>query len=273
MIFDPILDPVKIITTILSFAVAPGISYAERNEFVIKTLKKLKIHPAHPPKDDRDVIYAYALVEFGIGQPKSILNIFRIDDIKTSFWRNFNLDPDSDSDSFVKIVLCLIRPKKEIRDEIMREFNLKEERDIERRISPDLKKFYQVYINVTKLARKPSEALKEKGFRKLLKSINQLPNSAEVDAKLKEEIGIIPKIVSPYPEEFKSLIKEKTEIFCGRQFVFDAIKEFIENNPKGYFTIISDAGMGKSAIAAQYVLDRPGTICFFNIRAEGKNTP
>jgi len=31
--------------------------------------------------------------------------------------------------------------------------------------------------------------------------------------------------------------------------------------------------MGKSAIAAKYIVDHPGTICFFNIRAEGRNRP
>ena len=75
------------------------------------------------------------------------------------------------------------------------------------------------------------------------------------------------------PPEFERLIYEKTQSFCGRKFVFDAIQEFINNNPNGYFTIIGDAGMGKSAISAKYVLDNPEAICFFNIRAEGMNRP
>jgi transcriptional regulator with XRE-family HTH domain len=75
------------------------------------------------------------------------------------------------------------------------------------------------------------------------------------------------------PVEFERLIYEKTQLFCGRKFVFDAIEDFLQNNPNGYFTIIGDAGMGKSAISAKYVLDNPETICFFNIRAEGTNRP
>ena len=51
------------------------------------------------------------------------------------------------------------------------------------------------------------------------------------------------------PPEFEIVIKDKTEIFCGRIFVFTAIEEFIKNNKSGYFQIIGDAGMGKSAIA------------------------
>ncbi|OKH44378.1 LuxR C-terminal-related transcriptional regulator [Scytonema sp. HK-05] len=73
------------------------------------------------------------------------------------------------------------------------------------------------------------------------------------------------------PPEFERLIKDKTESFLGRKFVFDAIEEFFSKNPKGYFTVVGDAGMGKSAIAAKYVLDNPAAICFFNIRAEGMN--
>jgi hypothetical protein len=72
-----------------------------------------------------------------------------------------------------------------------------------------------------------------------------------------------------YPIEFERLIKDKTESFCGRKFVFDAIEDFFSNNLNGYFTVVGDAGMGKSAIAAKYVLDNPEAICFFNVRAEG----
>jgi lambda repressor-like predicted transcriptional regulator len=75
------------------------------------------------------------------------------------------------------------------------------------------------------------------------------------------------------PPEFERLIKDKTESFRGRKFVFDAIEEFFSNNPNGYFTLVGDAGMGKSAIAAKYVLDNPEAICFFNVRAEGMNRP
>ena len=64
---------------------------------------------------------------------------------------------------------------------------------------------------------------------------------------------------------------DKTKLFCGRKFVFNAITEFIKDHKSGYFTILGDAGMGKSAIAAKYIVDHLGTICFFNIRAEGRN--
>ena len=75
------------------------------------------------------------------------------------------------------------------------------------------------------------------------------------------------------PTEFQTVIDDKTKLFCGRKFVFNAINQFINDHKSGYFTILGDAGMGKSAIAAKYIVDNPGTICFFNIRAEGRNRP
>lgn len=75
-----------------------------------------------------------------------------------------------------------------------------------------------------------------------------------------------------YPEEFKSLIEEKTRVFCGRDLVFKRFNNFLEKNKNGYFTVIGDAGMGKSSIAAQYVKQN-SAICYFNIMAERRNRP
>ncbi|MBD2518452.1 NACHT domain-containing protein [Nostoc sp. FACHB-973] len=77
---------------------------------------------------------------------------------------------------------------------------------------------------------------------------------------------------SKIPAEFEQLIKEKIRWFCGRKFVFDAFKDFLNKYPKGYFTVIGDAGMGKSAIAAKYV-DENQAICYFNVLQEGNNRP
>jgi len=74
------------------------------------------------------------------------------------------------------------------------------------------------------------------------------------------------------PPEFESLIEEKIRTFCGRRFVFDNFKKFITDNPQGYFTIIGDAGMGKSSIVAKYVSEHKSP-CYFNILVEGRNRP
>lgn len=74
------------------------------------------------------------------------------------------------------------------------------------------------------------------------------------------------------PPEFESLIAEKIRTFCGRQFVFDTFQQFITENPHGYFTIIGDAGMGKSSIVAKYVSEHQSP-CYFNILVERRNRP
>jgi len=77
---------------------------------------------------------------------------------------------------------------------------------------------------------------------------------------------------SPYPEEFISLIEEKIRRFCGRQFVFESFQQFMNANPHGYFTIVGDAGMGKSSIVAKYVSEHKSP-CYFNILVERRNRP
>jgi len=70
--------------------------------------------------------------------------------------------------------------------------------------------------------------------------------------------------------DYTSYIEEKTQGFVGRQFVFDAIDQFINKNSRGYVLVRSDPGIGKTALAAQIVKKR-GYIHHFNIRPEGVN--
>ena len=64
------------------------------------------------------------------------------------------------------------------------------------------------------------------------------------------------------------LVAEKTDGFVGRQYVFDAIREFTEVNGRGFFTIEGDLGAGKTSIIAEYVR-RTGCIAHFNVRSQG----
>ncbi len=69
---------------------------------------------------------------------------------------------------------------------------------------------------------------------------------------------------------FDGYIDDKTRNFVGRQFVFDAIQQFVEANSSGYFIIRGDPGIGKTALMAQLVKTQR-YIHYFNIRAEGIN--
>ena len=142
------------------------------------------------------------------------------------------------------------------------------------------------------------EQIKEKGFTqeklaqlakvstdtiKRLLGTKDCPNGVErwQVTKIAEKLGLEPTdIVDPkdwnagnsLPPEFESLIAEKIRTFCGRRFVFDTFQQFITANPHGYFTIIGDAGMGKSSIVAKYVSEHKSP-CYFNILVEGRNKP
>jgi predicted NACHT family NTPase len=56
----------------------------QRSETVIKLLKQFNLDPEHPPADFSGV-YAYTLVEYGVGKPQPLLELFRTEQIKQAF--------------------------------------------------------------------------------------------------------------------------------------------------------------------------------------------
>jgi len=144
-----------------------------------------------------------------------------------------------------------------------------------------LKESYQeAGLTIAKLATKAK--VSEDTIKRLL-GTRDCPNGVERWAvtNIAKALGIEPTdIVDPkdwspqnsLPPEFDSLIAEKIRTFCGRRFVFDNFQQFITENPHGYFTIIGDAGMGKSSIVAKYVSEHQSP-CYFNILVEGRNRP
>ncbi|MEM1293565.1 MAG: NACHT domain-containing protein, partial [Cyanobacteria bacterium P01_H01_bin.162] len=59
-----------------------------RNERIIQLLKKLNLDPDHPPSDF-EAVYKYALVEYGVGKPRSVVEIFRQKEIQDLFRKAF----------------------------------------------------------------------------------------------------------------------------------------------------------------------------------------
>lgn len=68
--------------------------------------------------------------------------------------------------------------------------------------------------------------------------------------------------------EFQALIAEKIRRFVGRSFVFKAIETFLDKNPCGYFTIVGEPGIGKSAILAKYLHENQ-CVGYFNLQTGG----
>lgn len=67
---------------------------------------------------------------------------------------------------------------------------------------------------------------------------------------------------------FASLIADKTRRFTGRRFVFEALTRFLKEKPSGYFFVVGDPGIGKTALSARLV-NEFHCVHHFNIRAEG----
>ena len=63
----------------------------QRNETVIKLLKRFHLDPDAPPADFSGV-YVYTLVEYGAGKPKQILELFRQKEIESAFRKAFESD-------------------------------------------------------------------------------------------------------------------------------------------------------------------------------------
>jgi hypothetical protein len=69
-----------------------------------------------------------------------------------------------------------------------------------------------------------------------------------------------------YPPKLDAIITIKNQNFVGRGFVFASINEFLQQQDRGYFTIIGEPGIGKSAIAAHYVRQN-SSIAYYSLEA------
>ena len=116
-------------------------------------------------------------------------------------------------------------------------------------------------------AKKPAQEIeqqKEEFRRQWLRNVRveEKPEAviSNQPAPVGESLGV--------PHPFQALIEEKTEGFVGREFVFEAIEEFLTSQPNGYFIIEGEPGIGKSAILAKYV-QQNGCVAHFNVRSQG----
>lgn len=240
------MDINSVISAIAKIAPATAnlvIQQTQRSETVIKILQELKLDPIQPPKDF-DGVYKYALVHYGVYKPEPVLKLFREKEIQGFFWENFNSDHPS----------TLPKKVEDFLDWNILGDKIRELKDID--IVKEFAEFSEVFVRVARRTMNPGQVVFLKKLQQLIESLKEKPNI----------------IVYPYPREFQSLITEKIKSFCGRKFVFDAFEKFINDNKKGYFTVIGDAGMGKSTIAAKYVFEHK-TICYFNNLQENRNSP
>ncbi len=155
------LDPlIKAITTIAGSATPLVKNKLERHELVIKILQKFNLNPDHPPADFTGV-YQYALVEYGIGKPEPVLELFRQKEIQQALRQaldqnNFALLLQ-EADQFLDWH-CLGDTIRELEIDPRREFY----------------EFVAVFVEVAKRTRTPAEVLTNQRLGKLHQSLSQL---------------------------------------------------------------------------------------------------
>ncbi|MBD2362382.1 NACHT domain-containing protein [Anabaena minutissima FACHB-250] len=130
-----------------------------RNETVLRILRKFGLQP-DAPQNDFECIYRYTLIEYGLGKPEVILELFRKTEIQSNFEqafsqnKNFNFQElDNYIDSYA------------IGDEIKQQ-NIDPHREVA--------EFARLFLEVAKQARTPTEILQDHKIEKLQRTLNQV---------------------------------------------------------------------------------------------------
>ncbi len=78
----------KIISAIVTKSASKGWTSLKRNDKILKILNELGLKP-RAPEPSFDSVYAHTLIEYGVEQPKLVLDFFRHKDIKKAFEKSF----------------------------------------------------------------------------------------------------------------------------------------------------------------------------------------
>lgn len=76
----------------------------------------------------------------------------------------------------------------------------------------------------------------------------------------------------PFVDKFLGRMADLTEYFVGREFLDSELEKFLENNECGYFTLIGEPGIGKSAWAAHVIQTQKAVYHFCEHGHEITNT-
>src|SRR5207237_9718207 len=125
-----------------------------------KLLKKFNLDPEHPPADFSGV-YAYTLVEYGVGKPKPILELFRQNEIQQVFRKAFDRNNPS----------ILLQEG----EEFLNGYVLGDEiRDLGIDPKREFAAFAAVFIEVAKRSRTPAEVLTNQKIDSVHKNIRTI---------------------------------------------------------------------------------------------------
>ena len=180
----------KMLDTLIG-AIADFASYElKRNERVIKLLKQFNLDPDHPPAEFSGV-YNYALVEYGVGKPLAILQLFREDEIQKAFHKAYDAD---NPNIFIEEVEKILQPD---------EWNILEEGIREEGIDVlhELAEFSAVFLKVVELSRTPAEVQRDRNITSLqqeLTVIKQQLQQLGTLGEIKTELAKLTNVETRY---------------------------------------------------------------------------
>lgn len=156
--------PGMVIGAIAEMGVEGVWEVAKRREVILHILKKLGFDLNEPPPDFGG-LYAYTLVEYGVGKPRQILDLFRYDVIKEAFRRTFEQRSRVIFDAEVEAFL-----DSEIgRNAYQLDYNPKQE----------LVKFQAVFNKLTDRARTVPEVKQDQRLEDIHQAVQQVLRSLE----------------------------------------------------------------------------------------------
>ena len=158
----------------------------KRNERVIILLKKFNLDPDHPPAEFSGV-YNYALVEYGVGKPLAILQLFREQEIQKAFHKAFDAN---NPNIVIEEIEQILQPD---------EWNILEEVIQEEKINVlhELAEFSAVFLKVVELTRTPAEVQRDRNIASLQQELTTIKQQLQQLGTLKEISTELAKINTP----------------------------------------------------------------------------
>ncbi len=174
----------------------------QRNETVIKLLKKFNLNPEAPPADFSG-IYVYTLVEYGAGKPKQILELFRQKEIEQAFRKAFDCDSAA----------ILIQAG----DDFLNESALgKEIRDLGIDPRREFMAFVAIFMEIAKRTRTPAEVIEGNAIASLQKHLSIVLERIE---RLPTLEGIRTEFARLEAEDYPALPAASTNIQKSQAFI------------------------------------------------------
>lgn len=162
------MSPIQLLTVIAAIAEVgkkPLKEGLEKRESIVRVLKKFHLDPEHPPSKF-GAVYMYALVEYGVGKQRPILELFRHEKIRKAFRRAFEQNDISIVHREVDRLLAWSR----IGDEV-------------RKLGVDAKVefvgFTEVFNGIVDRTRKPAEVRQDHALEAIKAQIDKLVSSTE----------------------------------------------------------------------------------------------